>query len=714
MTPASTRTFLLTGATGFLGKVLLEELLRRRTEIGVSHVFVLIRPLRGLSAQTRFTREVVASECFANLPDDWTRHVTVVEGNVEHAGLGMRDESVSQLQRVTHVVHAAASVQFDLPVALAARANVTASLNALDVARSLPRLERFVYVSTAYVTPARGGAPIVEERVPLPVTAATLYEDCLRGDTSDQELLARTGHPNTYTFTKALAEHLLLERRGHVPVSIVRPSVITASRAYPFPGWIDSAAGFAAFVMLLGTGHLRAVVCDPEARLDLIPVDEVSQRIIRAGLGDEDGEVIRHAVAGTAQSPTMAHCWDATQRYFRVQRVELPPRGRYLGQRGVRFMIADLVQHRLPVVVAGFQSKARKRQAQKRAVRISYLNDQFAYFTTQTFDFRSSVPLDAAFDGGKFVETVDRGVYRYLLKRDDRRWLLAGQRHGGHRGDVRWAVGQPRGNAWIRCASWLSTKLFRRAIGSVTVDVPSFERARAEAGDATMVLTPSHRSYLDFVLCSYLAFARPDLLPIPHIAATMEFARIPILGRMLRAMHAFYLRRGHGKDPELASRVRALLDSGSTLAFFIEGARSRSGEFLAPKRGLLRCIQATGRRCALLPIAITYERVPEQAAFDRELAGHPRDTMRLAGLLKWAYSAWRGRVDLGRVHIACGAPVIIDPSSDVHAASLEVIEQLRGAMLRPSRTRAVVAVPDGETWSPPVPVAVLAGAHSAQ
>jgi hypothetical protein len=55
--------------------------------------------------------------------------------------------------------------------------------------------------------------------------------------------------------------------------------------------------------------------------------------------------------------------------------------------------------------------------------------------------------------------------------------------------------------------------------------------------------------------------------------------------------------------------------------------------------------------------------------------------MRLGALVSWAVDAWRGRVDLGRIHIACGAPVFLDASSDVHAVSHEVIDHLRDAML---------------------------------
>jgi alcohol-forming fatty acyl-CoA reductase len=347
-------------------------------------------------------------------------------------------------------------------------------------------------------------------------------------------------------------------------------------------------------------------------------------------------------------------------------------------------------------------------------MRLTSLNDEFAYFTSRTFNFRTSAPLDA-YDADAFVETVCRGVYRHLLKRDESEWTLAGRARGSRESDLRWVVGQPHGNFWIRFASWTTTKVLRRAVDHVTVDVPSFERARAAIPNgATLVLTPSHRSYLDFVLCSYLAFARPDLLPIPHIAATMDFAAIPLLGRVLAWMHAFYLRSGQGrKDPELAPRVEALIDGGNTLAFFIEGARSRSGEFLPPKRGLLRCLQSTGRTCALLPIAITYERVPEHEAFARELAGEPKAKMRLGALVSWTIDAWRGRIDLGRIHIAAGAPVMLDSTSDVHAVSHEVIRRLRDAMLGTTIPQPLPLQRD-DAWTPPAKTSRRAGVKAAR
>ena len=207
----------------------------------------------------------------------------------------------------------------------------------------------------------------------------------------------------------------------------------------------------------------------------------------------------------------------------------------------------------------------------------------------------------------------------------------------------------------------------------------AFEAARAEAGDRPLVIIPSHRSYMDFVLCSFLFFARPDLeISIPSIAATDDFARIPLLGRLLTKLGAFYLTRGRGtEDKELTRKVRALASRGETLQFFIEGSRSRSRQFLPPRRGLLRCLQDTGDAYAILPVAFTYDHVPEEGAFVEELEGAPKPQMRLLPLLGWVLRLAARGIDLGRIHMSCAKPVLIDKASDVHAVSRQVIVALR-------------------------------------
>ena len=174
------------------------------------------------------------------------------------------------------MIHCAASIEFDLPVIEAAEANIGASLNVLAFAKSCTRLQQMVAVSTAYVAPhPGGGGECEEELVELPRPAQVLY-DALRGGASQDTLLRETGHPNTYTYTKCLSEHLVTEQRGSVPLTIVRPSIVSASWQYPKPGWIDSNAAFAGFVGLIGAGHLRAIVGNRKLS-DIVPCDVVAE-----------------------------------------------------------------------------------------------------------------------------------------------------------------------------------------------------------------------------------------------------------------------------------------------------------------------------------------------------------------------------------------------------------------------------------------------------
>ena len=291
-------------------------------------------------------------------------------------GFGMSPADQALLATVTHVVHSAAAVSFTLPGAVAAKANITTSLNLLEAIRGCPKLERIVYVSTAYVSPHKDGK-IPEALVPLPMSATELYSALEHGTLSDAEIMSRTGHPNTYTLTKTIAEHMMNERRNGVPLTIVRPSIISASRHHPMPGWIDSQAGFGAFVTLIGLGHLRAVVGRADAQLDLIPVDEVSACMLDAVIETTPGVTVRHSVAGVKRAPTVHECWDEIEQHFQQNPVQRRPARRYLGPRDSAFVMADMLHHQLPIALGSVGSPARRRQGQKLASRLAYLNEVF-------------------------------------------------------------------------------------------------------------------------------------------------------------------------------------------------------------------------------------------------------------------------------------------------------------------------------------------------
>ena len=57
---------------------------------------------------------------------------------------------------------------------------------------------------------------------------------------------------------------------------------------------------------------------------------------------------------------------------------------------------------------------------------------------------------------------------------------------------------------------------------------------------------PSHRSYMDFLLVSIVLFAHD--MPIPVIAAAIDFLGMKFVGELLRRCGAFFIRRSFKTD----------------------------------------------------------------------------------------------------------------------------------------------------------------------
>ncbi len=619
----------------------------------------------------------------------------MVEGALEKPQCGIAEAVWGPLVGKIHrVVHCAASVEFDLPARQAAEANIVSSLNVLALAQACPHLLRMVSVSTAYVTAHHPG-PIQEQLAALPASATSLFDAIMAETFKKEELLRATGHPNTYTLTKCIAEHLLVQRRGQVPLRIVRPSIISAAWQYPRAGWIDSGAALAGFIMSIGAGFMRVVNAEWNTRLDVVPVDIVAERIIEQAFTaaatetDNSQTPIAYAVSGPGHAATIRAWVHGIEGCFARYPVGRRAVIRHLGPENWRYHLHRWMHHAAPAKAAQWTYRARKMRSKERQVRrgverLDAINRVFPYFTSRTFDFRPSRPLPPTFDVVAYVDATCDGVLRHLMGQDPTAVRLGGKKASRPKSDLLWALGKPAGNWAIRLSAASLSKVMRQVFDEVTIDQKSFERAvasaRAKAGDdCKIVVLPTHRSYMDFLVCSYLFFARPSLnISVPHIAAAQEFSRIPAVGWLFKQMHAFYIKRGTKQaDPILNEYVHSLLAQRSTLEFFIEGQRSRSRHFLLPRRGLLRCLQGTGERFVALPVALSYDRVPEESAFLRELKGYPKNKMKLRALLRWGASMVRGEVSLGRLHVACGEPQVLDSSVDVPTFGLSVLQQLQ-------------------------------------
>lgn len=199
--------------------------------------------------------------------------------------------------------------------------------------------------------------------------------------------------------------------------------------------------------------------------------------------------------------------------------------------------------------------------------------------------------------------------------------------------------------------------IFRRMFASI--ETSGLEQVAERAKEHPLVLVPSHRSYFDFLILSWL-FYQNFLVP-PHIVARENMAFGPF-GFLFRRAGAFFMRRDLD-DPLYKEVFRAyvsyLVREGFTQEFFIEGARSRTGKSLAPRFGILSWdVEAflASRRGDLffVPIGITYERLVEEGSMVDELQGGEKQAESVLGLVR-ARRFLRSR--FGSVHIHFDDPI---------------------------------------------------------
>jgi len=299
---------LVTGVTGFLGKVWLSMLLDRVPEIG--GVTVVVRGRRGEPAEARFRRIAERSPAFRPLR---ARHgaevfrflesrVSVLDGDVSRPLCGLEPETARTMcSRLDAVVHFAGLTDFEPDPTQAVSVNVLGGEHAADLAALAP-VPRLLHVSTAFV------AGNVSGRIPESIDPgvsptgarfdAELELDALRAeigmlDTRAERISAANrrahalGWPNIYTFTKGLGEHLLAARRD-VRATIVRPTVVESARSYPFGGWNEGINTSGPLVWLLA-GWFRKLPSTPAHKFDVVPVDTVARAttlILGAALED--------------------------------------------------------------------------------------------------------------------------------------------------------------------------------------------------------------------------------------------------------------------------------------------------------------------------------------------------------------------------------------------------------------------------------------------
>ncbi len=189
-------TFLVTGATGFLGSHIAVELLRRGYKIAL-----LCRPQADASAETRVDRLL----SWFGVESHHRPRVQVVQGYVDRPRFGLDEKHYERLASEVHeVFHCAADTSFaDRRRERIEAVNITGAQHVLEFAADAGGCGFIHHISTAYVAGKREG-PCPEAWVEA-------------GD-----------FHNVYEETKHAAERLLLRgcRENSIRLNIYRPSIV--------------------------------------------------------------------------------------------------------------------------------------------------------------------------------------------------------------------------------------------------------------------------------------------------------------------------------------------------------------------------------------------------------------------------------------------------------------------------------------------------------
>lgn len=195
--------------------------------------------------------------------------------------------------------------------------------------------------------------------------------------------------------------------------------------------------------------------------------------------------------------------------------------------------------------------------------------------------------------------------------------------------------------AYLQVLAWFFRKIWRHIYKNIDVNEPMLMKLFEYAKKSAIVLIPSHRSYIDFLITTYILFAYD--FPAPMIAAGEDFLNMSFVSNLLRFGGAFFLRRTFRGDTLynaiFTEYVQRLLIMGFPIEFFVEGTRSRSGKLLQPKLGLVNMLTDTYfnkqiNDITFFPININYERVMEDAAYTREWMGEKKKAESLENLVK--------------------------------------------------------------------------------
>jgi glycerol-3-phosphate O-acyltransferase len=171
------------------------------------------------------------------------------------------------------------------------------------------------------------------------------------------------------------------------------------------------------------------------------------------------------------------------------------------------------------------------------------------------------------------------------------------------------------------------------------LEVQGLAELKQQIDGKQVIYLPCHRSHLDYLLLSYVL--DQEYMILPHIIAGNNL-NLTGVGKVLKGGGAVFIRRSFRNNPLYATcfvtYLNYLLDHKFPIEVFIEGGRSRTGKNLPPKIGIIAVLieyhlQNPDKDLYFVPVSFTYERIPEENAYLKELNGGVKQQENLFELL---------------------------------------------------------------------------------
>lgn len=233
-------------------------------------------------------------------------------------------------------------------------------------------------------------------------------------------------------------------------------------------------------------------------------------------------------------------------------------------------------------------------------------------------------------------------------------------------------IGDTMNHQQLRTLGLMIRKIFSTVYHRINLNPEAYDTlfAAFRRPRCSVIIIPAHRSYVDFLVVSYLLVMMG--LPVPHICSGEDFLRLGGFASLLRGSGAFFMRRSFKNDRLYGALfkeyIRHLVRGGECVEFFIEGMRSRTGKTMPPKLGILKFVtdaffekQDEIDDVLFIPVGLSYEKLIEGNVYADELMGIPKPKETIGNLLK---SATVLRSKYGSLNVSVGEPISLKSYAD--------------------------------------------------